>query len=336
MGRTLRILSALNRINTIRSIRYSRSRLGVVVLILLVSTWTTSCGGDKSTPTPTTPTTPSTPVPTVTGISIGGNLTLTGLGETSQLMAIAALSDGTTKDITSLGRWQWGDTRVITISPGGLVTVVGFGATWVSFTYQTRGASETVTATLPGTFVIRGRVREPGAGGLNNVNVVDTTTGRSATTDSDGEFSLAELLQPQAHLKVEKEGYEPAEVEATQTYVDLPVQRVVRLVAGETVRPAELAPNDLSYTVGGNGCSPCRLIRVVVSQAGTVHVRVTWTPNSSKLSLFAEGQVLPGLLGELTADVPINAPREVLMYLGAAPTGAVNGHTPFTFETSLR
>lgn len=333
MGRTPRVSSALNRINTIR---HSRSRLGVVPIILLASIWTTSCGGDKSTPTPTTPTTPSTAAPTVTVVSIGGNLTLTGIGETSQLTATAALSDGTTKDVTSLGRWQGGDTRVITISAGGLVTVVGFGATWVSFSYQTRGASGMITATLPGTFVIRGRVREPGAGGLDNVSVVETTTGRSATTNSDGEFSLAELRQLQAHLKVEKEGYEPGEADATETYVDLPIQRVVRLVAGETVKPADLAPNDLSYTVGGNRCSPCRLIRVVVPQAGTVHVRVTWTPNSSKLSLFAEGQVLPGLLGELTADVPINGPREVMMYLGAAPTGAVNGHTPFTFETSFR
>jgi carboxypeptidase family protein len=333
MGRTPRVSSALN---GIKAIRYSRSRLGVVLLILLAPIWTTSCGGEKSSPTPTAPTTLSTPLPTVTGVSIGGKLTLTAVGETSQLTATATLSDNTTKDVTSIGRWQGGDIRVIGISPGGLLTVVGFGATWISFTYQSRGAAETVTATLPGTFVIRGRVREPGAGGLANVRVVDTITGRSATTDSDGEFSLAELLSLQAHLKAEKEGYEPAEVDATQTNVDLPLQRVVRLIAGETVRPAELAPNDLSYTVGSNRCSPCRLIRVVVPQAGTVHVRVTWTVMASKLSLFAEGQVVTGLTGELTADVPINAPREVLMYLGAAPPSAVAGHTAFTVETSLR
>ncbi len=332
MGRTPRVASAPN---GIKAIRYSRSRLGVVLLILLASTWT-SCGGDKSTPTPTTPTSPSTPSPTVTGLSITGNLTLTAVGETSQLMATASLSDNTTKDVTTSGRWQWGDSRVITISSGGLVTVVGFGATWISFVYQTRGATGNVMATLPGTFAIGGRVREPGVGNLPNVTVVDTISGRSATTGSDGEFSIAELPRLPAHIKVEKEGYEPAEVDATQGYVDLPIQRVVRLVAGETVRPADLAPNDLSYTVGGNSCSPCRLIRVVVSQAGTVHVRVTWTPAASKLTLFVEGQVVPGLADGLIADVPINGPREVLMYLGTVPPIALPGHMPFTFETSLR
>jgi hypothetical protein len=181
-----------------------------------------------------------------------------------------------------------------------------------------------------------GRVREPGVGNVPNVTVVDTISGRSATTGSDGEFSIAELPRLPAHIKAEKEGYEPAELDATQASVDLPIQRVVRLVAGETVRPSDLAPNDLSYTVGGNNCSPCRLIRVVVPQAGTVHVRVIWTATALTLRLFVEGQVVVGLPSELNADVPINGAREVLMYLGTAPPSALPGHLAFTFETSLR
>ena len=330
MGCTVRLPAALN---GIKQVRFSRSSLAVV-LVLLTFTWT-SCGGDKSTPT-TTPTSPSTPSPSVTGLSITGNVTLTAVGQTSQLTATASLSDNTTKDLTTSGRWQWGDSRVITISSGGLVTVVGFGATWISFVYQTRGAAGNVTATLPGTFAIGGRVREPGVGNVPNVTVVDTISGRSATTGSDGEFSIAELPRLPAHIKAEKEGYEPAEVDATQASVDLPIQRVVRLVAGETVRPADLAPNDLSYTVGGNSCSPCRLIRVVVPQAGTVHVRVTWTATAVRLRLFVEGQVVVGLPSELNAEVSINGPREVLMYLGTAPPSALPGHVAFTFETSLR
>jgi hypothetical protein len=183
--------------------------------------------------------------------------------------------------------------------------------------------------------VIAGRVREPGAGGIANVQVVDTMSGRAATTDSEGEFSQAELPMPQAHFKAEPTGYEPAEVDATRTNVDLPLQRVVRLTAGETVKPDELAPNDLSYTVGADHCIDCHLIRVVVPQAGTVHVHVTWTFTASQLSLFAEGQVVAGTAGDLTADVPVNAPREVLMYLGGASPNSVHGHTPFTFETAM-
>lgn len=318
-------------------IRYSRSRLGVVLLILLAPAWA-SCGSQKSTPMPTAPTTiaTSTPSPTVTRVAISGNATLTRIGETTQLTATATFSDNTTKDVTRDGRWQWGDARIVTISPTGLLTVVGFGSTWTSFAYQSRSSGMTVTATLPGTFVIAGRVREPGAGGLANVRVVDTLSGRSATADSDGYFSLAELPRLQAHFKAEIAGYEPAEVDATQSSVDLPLQHVVRLTAGETVKPIALAPNDLSYNVGSRSCSPCRLIRVVVLQAGILHVHVTWTVTLSKLSLFAEGQVVAGNTRELTADVPINAPREVLLYLGSAPPNDVPEHTPFTLETSMR
>ena len=56
---------------------------------------------------------------------------------------------------------------------------------------------------------------------------------------------------------------------------------------------------------------------------------------ASKLSLFAEGQIIAGDTGELTADVPVNAPREVLMYLGTVPPSAVLSHTSFTFETAM-
>jgi len=107
------------------------------------------------------------------------------------------------------------------------------------------------------------------------------------------------------YFKVAKDGYEPIEVSATGSFVDLRIQRVIRLIAGETVKPAALAPNDLSYTVGSNRCYPCRLIRVVVPQPGTLHVRV---PSERRLWLFAEGQVVTGEPIELIADVPIGAP----------------------------
>jgi hypothetical protein len=311
----------------------SRTRLGVVLLILLAPAWT-SCGSDTPTPTPTGPAT--VVPPTVTRVSITGNVTLTQIGETTQLTAIATLSDNTTKNITSEGQWRAGDARVVSISPGGLVTVIGFGATWITFNSGNRGDSRLVSATPSGTSVVAGRVREPGRGPLASVRVEDTLSGRSTTSGPEGEVSLAELSSPQAHLKVEKERYETVEVDATGTNVDLPMQEMIRLTAGETTFPAPLAPNDLKYVAGGRTCFDCRLIRVIVPQAGTVHIRVTWTVAVVQLSLFAEGQVVKGGTRELTADVPISAPREVLMYLGAESSNVVTTHTSFIFETSLR
>ncbi|HXG54979.1 MAG TPA: hypothetical protein VNJ03_06330 [Vicinamibacterales bacterium] len=221
----------------------------------------------------------------------------------------------------------------MTVNPGGLLTVVGFGVSDVSFTFQSLYTAKPVTPTPPGTVAIEGRLSEPGAGGLASTLVVDTLSGRSATTGSGGFFSLAALPRL-PHLKVEKEGYEPIEVSATRSYVVLRMQRVIRLIAGETVTPTRLAPADLSYTVGSTRCAPCRLIRVVVPQPGTLHVRVT---SALRLRLFAEGQVVTGEPTELIADVAINAPREVVMYLGVAvPTGSDSDRTAFTFETSMR
>ena len=313
-------------------------RIANPIVLVLLTQGLVGCG-NRAPASATAPTTAMTPtlLPTTTRVAISGNVALTRIGETAQLTATATLSDNTTKNVTADGSWHSGDPRIVTISPTGLLSVMGFGSTWTSFTYQSRSAGVTVAATPSGTFVIAGRVREPGVGGLTSVPVVDALSGRVAVTDSDGLFSLAELPRLQAHLKVEKDGYEPVELDVTTTNVDLPLQRVVRLAAGaETSRPDALAPNDLSYTVDGVSCKPCRLIRVVVPRAGTLHVSVKWTVTASKLSLFAEGYVVAGATGALAAEIPINGPREVLIYLGAAPPNVVLEHTPFMLDTLLR
>ncbi|HXG68996.1 MAG TPA: hypothetical protein VNJ04_00095 [Gemmatimonadaceae bacterium] len=309
-----------------------------MLLLLLSPTWT-GCSGETP-PIPTGPPPPTAPLPRPTALSISGNLTLTSIGETSQLTVTGSFIDNTTKDVTAVGIWRTEDARVVTVSAGGLLKVVGFGVSSVSFNLSfqspfgvgTLGTGGTVTATPPGTVAIKGRVSEPGAGGLASTLIVDTLSGRAATTDSNGAFSLAELPRV-PFFKVEKDGYEPIAVSAPGSYVDLRIQRIVRLIAGETVKPAALAPSDLSYTVGSNRCSPCRLIRVVVTQPGTLHVRVT---SERRLRLFAEGQVVTGEPTELIADVPINTRREVIMYLGLVESPGSGVKTAFTFETSMR
>src|SRR4051794_17085981 len=200
------------------------SRAGWSVLVLLAAAWTSGCGGGKSTPTTPTPattsTSPSPPPSAITRVTIVGNVTLSAIGETSQLTATATFNDNSTTDVTSLGSWQVIDARVITVSPGGILSATGLGATWIAFSYQSKSATQQVTVTPSGTFVIAGRVREPGLSGLPNVEVVDTISHRSTTTDADGLFSLPGLPQLRAHLTVQKEEYEPIEVDVTEANVD--------------------------------------------------------------------------------------------------------------------
>ncbi|HXG89621.1 MAG TPA: carboxypeptidase-like regulatory domain-containing protein [Vicinamibacterales bacterium] len=310
------------------------------LLLLFLAPLGSGCGQEKSTPTAPTPTAAlPTPAPSVTSLTISGNLTLTTIGETAQLAATARLSDSTTQDVTAAGTW-FVDSRVFTINNLGLLTVVGFGAGTVSFEYRPAGArplsiSSIVTASPPGTFAIAGTVKEPGAGGLSGARVVEMLSGRSVTSDTRGEFVMAALPQFPGLLKAEKDGYEPVEVEAISPRVALRLQRVVRVVAGEKVN-LRFAPFDLAYTVGSHTCSPCRLIRVVVGQAGLLGVRVTWSAGAVSLSLFVEGKRVAGAAGELTADVPVNAAREVVMYLGVESGGSGSSSAPFLFETSVR
>jgi hypothetical protein len=306
----------------------------VALFLVLAPLWS-SCGTD--TPTPTAPPTPQTPPPAqVTRVTIGGSPPLTTIGETIQLAAHATLSDNSTKDVTRDGLWQGGDARVATVDSGGLVTVVGFGATALSFSYQGRSAGTTVTATPTGTFVISGVVREPGLGGVPDVRVLDTLSGRSTMTSAVGYYSLAQLPRAQARIQTDKAGYEPAEADVTANFPDLPVQRIVRVTAGDTVSPASLAPNDRTYTVGPLRCSDCHVIRVVMPRAGTLRVRVTWARVAQELTMFADGMVQASGTGELQADLVITAGREVLVYLGTQLPTEVTEHTPFTFITSVR
>jgi hypothetical protein len=264
---------------------------------------------------------------------MSGSFAFTAIGETTQLTATASLSDNTTKDVTGDGIWQVGDSRYVSVSSSGLLTVTSYGSTWVGFSYAGKGAQSTVTATPAGTFIISGRVREPGQGGVPDATVVDTLSGRTSTADIFGQFSLAVLPSLRARIKVAVPGFEPAELETTQpTAVDIPVQQTVRLTAGDKVTPHPLAPNDLSYVVNGERCNDCRLIRVVATRTGSLRVHVTWS-QSTLLRLFVQGQVVDGGTGDLVADTQISSTGEVLMYLGVQPLSSAN-HTAFTLETS--
>ena len=202
----------------------TRSATCRTLLIVALGIAAIACD-DRHQPGPTTPSNPAPPAPVVASIALTGNVLLSAVGETSQLTLTASFSDGTTKDVTREGRWTIGDARVLTLAPDGLLTIVGLGRTFVSATYASKNAFSRVTATPPGTFVISGRVREPGQGGVLDATVVDRATGYSAAANHDGYFSLPSLPAPQARLGVTVNGYEPRELDANEsTDLDAPIQ----------------------------------------------------------------------------------------------------------------
>ena len=88
-----------------------------------------------------------------------------------------------------------------------------------------------------------------------------------------------------SHLRLEKGGFEVAEFDAIPNQSnDTPLQKVIRLSAGESVTPLQLAPHDMSYTVGTDRCFPCRLIRIMNAAAGTLRLtaHVDWIASHSE------------------------------------------------------
>jgi Bacterial Ig-like domain (group 2) len=58
------------------------------------------------------------------------------VGQTTQLVARAMLSDGRAVEVTSSARWDSSEPRVAAVSQGGLVTAVSNGISTVTATYQ--------------------------------------------------------------------------------------------------------------------------------------------------------------------------------------------------------
>ena len=306
-----------------------------LALVVVVS----GCGGGESFPNPAAPSVPSTVAASVTRLRIAGNTTLTTVGETSQLTAIATFSDGAERDVTLETAWASTDPSVATVGAG-LVTVRRFGATSVSARHQTsqqvRSAFVELRPTPAGTFVIVGRVREPGQGGLAGVTVTDAASLSSVVSDQFGDYFLASLPGSETRLQFSKTEYEAAEINATQTHADTELQRVIRVRIGEKVSPPGFAPNDFTYMVGGERCFPCRLVRIVADSPATVHVRVTWDSPRLPLSLWANGSITSGFDLELEADVLVPQGESIVyvgMKQGAGPAGV---HMPFTIEATVK
>jgi uncharacterized protein YjdB len=92
---------------------------------------------------------PAAAAPIVTGVIVSGKTELSVVGETTQLTAMAAFSDGSARGITGEASWTSSDASVLTVSATGLVTVVRFGRAYISAVYDTQSAGQTIEAAAP-------------------------------------------------------------------------------------------------------------------------------------------------------------------------------------------
>jgi hypothetical protein len=112
-----------------------------LLIVVVLSTFLAACGGESKSP--------AAPSRTVTSLAINGSASLTNPGQTTQLAATAALSDGTTQNVTNSVAWQSSNPEVATVSDRGLATAVGMGTAQISATYQGRAGSLSVQVLRP-------------------------------------------------------------------------------------------------------------------------------------------------------------------------------------------
>jgi hypothetical protein len=219
----------------------------------------------------------------------------------------------------------------------GLVTSLALGYTAITARNGMRLATTGVTVTPAGTFIVEGRVREPGGGGEPNVRVVEQIASIAAQSDGAGNFRFAGLPAA-ARRVIDSPAYEVFRYEVQKptappwwVYVDAALQRVVRINAGQATGTLTIAPNDVRYPVGADLCNPCKLIRVISGGPGTLTLRLTWTGSPGALHLWVNDTRYDSTGSSITANVPTGGGQS-LVYVGWMLAGGAPTYVNFTLS----
>lgn len=161
--------------------------------------------------------TPSAPSPAPAAIR-AMSLSSTSISpSTIQLSARASLSDGSSRDVTLLSRWDSSNPGLGLVSASGVVTVLGSGPVEIRATYEdVTGAIGLILngPVMPGSFALSGIAVEaaPGSGTIGGVRLTVTEgpdAGLAETTDRDGTFTFSSLKPGLTTLEAAKDGYLP-------------------------------------------------------------------------------------------------------------------------------
>lgn len=205
------------------------SRLGLSGgMLMLVSLVLAGCANSDTAPSPTpSPTpTPTPATPTVSSVAVTSNRT----GVTTyQLQATAAMSDGTTRDVTSAAQWETSNPALCTVSSSGLLTAMRSGDVQVRANYQNVTGSTSLSLSVP-LYSLTGIVSEapPASRLLEGVRVAITAGPNQdefTFTDDRGMFTFSGLSAGTHTLTIQRAGYQPwsQSVSLTENVTNLPV-----------------------------------------------------------------------------------------------------------------
>jgi Bacterial Ig-like domain (group 2) len=260
----------------------------LIAVSLLV---TLACGGDTlPTATPkAVPTVSPTVIPSAISVSLSVSPLVQTIppGQTTRLIATARYSDGSMKDVTSQAAWTSSQVNVATVSAGA-VTGVTLGRTLIRVNFERLFTSLTIVVEPDGTFILKGKVTEPGQVVVGGA-LVEVISGppNQAITNSAGVYEFFGMAGTFI-LRVFKPGYfderRTVEMSADQSLdVEITPRSAPAGVAG-TYRvtftasascktlPAELRTRTYTAKIDQNAAS----LHVTLSDASFVTMRNTF------------------------------------------------------------
>jgi Carboxypeptidase regulatory-like domain/Bacterial Ig-like domain (group 2) len=186
--------------------RYSVAVVCAAALALIAWACSSNSGSSSSSsPSGTT----GAAAPTVTSVTVTViSMTVTA---SAQFTAWANLSDGTQQIVTSQATWQSSATAVATVTTAGVVRGVSVGAADITATYQgVSGVAHIQVFATPFTVAVTGTITNAMTGApIANVGIalVNSAGTKNATTDGNGNYSIAAVATGSATVTASLTGY---------------------------------------------------------------------------------------------------------------------------------
>lgn len=217
-------------------------------------------------------------MPSVVGISVSPDAPTLSLGQTLQLRAVVAFSDGSARDVTSQAVWSVVDGRVATIDGRGVATAHGYGTTSFFARFEERSTIAQLLAVpvppelrVPLRGVVHDQHGAPVQGAFLTAIRGDVTT-LGASTDDNGFFELG-TAYGEVRLSATRYGHLDAIVAVPADRLSRPLE--VTLVADPWPFVERRSEGELR---GASRSSPAtETYRIVTRPGATLDVQVQVT-----------------------------------------------------------
>jgi hypothetical protein len=243
-----------------------------------------------------------------------------------QATAVAAFSDGASRDVTGEAQWASSNPNVAVVSETGRVTPMAPGTTEIRATYETVSGFAPLTVASPPppppppaplSRKIFGTVRdaldrEGVEGVLVTVTAPAQTSGVSGRTDRSGGYSISGPFEGRVTVTATQGGYDRQTVEQSVTddaRVDLSLRPLPFTLSG-TIADAWDSPEDLS-------CEPARV--EVLDGANAGRSTVVWRNSNSYVARRYELPNLQPGLATIRASAPEYHPDQITKRLRGTP-----------------